>query len=82
MGARHLTLKDRKELAKLYKSGCAISEIAEKLNVHRATVYKELRLGGTGKMDENGRIGYDANKAQQETINNYQRRRVTAGVVE
>lgn len=75
MGKRHLTLKDRAELEALYNKGRGVEEIAAKLNVHRSTVYNELKRGDTGEMDSNGRIGYSAELAQQEIINNYRRRR-------
>ena len=73
MGKRHLTLKDRAELEALYNKGRGVEEIAAKLNVHRSTVYNELKRGDTGEMDSNGRIGYSAELAQQEIINNYRR---------
>ena len=75
MGKRHLTLKDRAELEALYNKGSGVEEIAAKLKVHRSTVYNELKRGDTGEMDSNGRIGYSAELAQQEIINNYRRRR-------
>lgn len=82
MGKRHLTLKDRAELEALYNKGCGVEEIAAKLNVHRSTVYNELKRGDTGEMDSNGRIGYSAELAQQEIINNYRRRRTARAAAE
>lgn len=75
MTKRHLTLKDREKLEVLYKKGHGIEQIAEKLNVHRSTVYNELKRGDTGEMDCNGRIGYSAEAAQQQIIHNYRQRR-------
>ena len=62
---KHLTLQDRRTLEELYAGGCNADEIAEKLGVHRATVYNELKRGDTGEMDDNGRIGYSAETAQR-----------------
>ena len=73
MTKRHLTLKDREEMEALYLKGCSAVKIAERLKVHRATVYNELRRGDTGEMDCNGRIGYSAELAQQRL---YERRRM------
>lgn len=82
MGKRHLTLKDRAELEALYNKGRGVEEIAAKLKVHRSTVYNELKRGDTGEMDGNGRIGYSAELAQQEIINNYRRRRTARAASE
>ena len=82
MGKRHLTLKDRAELEVLYNKGRGVEEIAAKLKVHRSTVYNELKRGDTGEMDSNGRIGYSAELAQQEIINNYRRRRTARAAAE
>ena len=79
MGKRHLTLKDRAELEALYNKGRGVEEIAAKLNVHRSTVYNELKRGDTGEMDS---IGYSAELAQQEIINNYRRRRTARAAAE
>lgn len=82
MGKRHLTLKDRAELEALYNKGSGVEEIAAKLKVHRSTVYNELKRGDAGEMDSNGRIGYSAELAQQEIINNYRRRRTARAAAE
>ena len=54
MCKRHLTLKDRAELEALYNKGRGVEEIAAKLNVHRSTVYNELKRGDTGKWTATG----------------------------
>ena len=66
MSKRHLMLKDRMELERLYGIGFGAAEIATKLKVHR---------GDTGEMDENGRFGYSAELAQQRLLENYRQRR-------
>lgn len=81
MNKRHLTLKDRLELEKLYLSGCGAEEIAAKLKVHRSTVYNELKRGDTGEMDCNGRIGYSAELAQRKVLFNYRQRRAERAAV-
>lgn len=75
MSKRHLMLKDRTELERLYGKGFGAAEIATKLKVHRSTVYNELKRGDTGEMDENGRFGYSAELAQQRLLENYRQRR-------
>ena len=56
MKKRHLELKDREKLERLYAKGRRVEEIAAELKVHRSTIYNELRRGDTGEMDENGRV--------------------------
>jgi IS30 family transposase len=75
LSKRHLMLKDRMELERLYGIGFGAAEIATKLKVHRSTVYNELKRGDTGEMDENGRFGYSAELAQQRLLENYRQRR-------
>ena len=75
MSKRHLMLKDRMELERLYGIGFGAAEIATKLKVQRATVYNELKRGDTGEMDENGWFGYSAELAQQRLLENYRQRR-------
>jgi len=48
---RHLALKDREKLERLYAKGRRVEEIAADLKVHRSTIYNELRRGETGEMD-------------------------------
>lgn len=82
MTRRHLTLKDRENLERLYKKGYSAEKIAAELKVHRSTVYNELKRGDTGKMDCNGRIGYSAEQAQQSIILNYRKRRADRAAAE
>lgn len=65
MNGKRLILKEREELEALYLQGLSVADIAERLQVHRATVYNELKRGDTGKMDCNGRSGYSAELAQR-----------------
>ena len=75
MKKRHLELKDREKLERLYAKGRRVEEIAAELKVHRSTIYNELRPGDTGEMDENGRVKYSALLAQRTTLDNYRQRR-------
>lgn len=65
MNGKYLILKERKELEALYLQGMSVIDIAAKLQVHRSTVYNELKRGDTGEMDCNGRTGYSAELAQR-----------------
>jgi IS30 family transposase len=41
----HLTRKQRYQIEELKQANCAVSCIAKKLNVHRSTIYRELKRG-------------------------------------
>ena len=60
MKNRYLTLESRREIEALYLSGMELASIADSLNVHLATIYRELARGYTGEIDKNGRRGYNA----------------------
>lgn len=45
-GNRRLNYEDRQQIEWLRKKGVRVSEIAETLGVHRATIYNELKRGG------------------------------------
>lgn len=64
MTCRYLTFEDRKSLEALYAEGKELSEIANALGVHLATIYRELTRGNTGKLNSQGRNGYSATTAQ------------------
>lgn len=74
MTKKHLTLQDREKLEALYLDGQRVEQIAEKLSVHRATIYTELKRGYTGEMDRNGRPGYSATIGQRKIYENWVRR--------
>lgn len=83
---KHIVLQDRQEIEALYNAGERPVDIAEKIGVHHATIYNELRRGDTGKIDHNGRIGYSAELAQSRSYNRrrlaQQTRKALAGSVE
>lgn len=46
-GDKRLKYEDRKEIEKMKNDGVRVVAIAEKIGVHRATIYNELKRGGT-----------------------------------
>lgn len=79
-GYRYLTLKDRELLESLYLKGERPQDIADTIDVHVATVYKELKRGYTGELDRNGRKEYSAELAQRCLVQSFkQRGRKTEG---
>lgn len=46
-GNKRLKYEDRKEIEKMKNDGVRVVVIAEKIGVHRATIYNELKRGGT-----------------------------------
>ena len=46
-GDKRLKYEDRKEIEKMKNDGVRVVVIAEKIGVHRATIYNELKRGGT-----------------------------------
>lgn len=58
MTCRYLTFEDRKSIEALYAANTSLVEIASKLGVHLATIYREMTRGSTGELDNNGRSGY------------------------
>lgn len=57
--AKHMTQDDRKVLEARYNAGQSVAGIARAMSFNYSTIYKELKRGDTGKMDANGRAGYD-----------------------
>ena len=54
----------RAEIARLYKAGWKVGDIANAVGLHETSVYRELNRGMTDKLDENGRFEYDIDKAR------------------
>lgn len=71
---KSLQLKDRRTLARLYKRGDRIEDIAKALDVSQNTVYNEIKRGFTGKLDGNQRREYDPDKAQRAIMESLRRR--------
>lgn len=74
MKCKNLTYEDRKKLEKLYAENINFSEIALTLGVHIATIYREIKRGYTGEIDDNGNYCYSAAVAQANTKENLSRR--------
>ena len=67
---KYMTMEDRKVLSEMWAAGERPATIAEKLGVCPDTVYKELKRGYTGELNELSRPAYDPVRGQAE----YQRR--------
>ena len=52
----------RMEIARLYKDGWKVGDIADAVGLHKTSVYRELNRGMTDKLDANGRFEYDIDK--------------------
>lgn len=60
-----LTMEDRKVLAEMWAAGERAAVIAVKLGVCPDTVYKELKRGYTGELNELSRPAYDPVRGRQ-----------------
>lgn len=74
MTCRYLTLEDRRSLEQLYNQGAGLTDIANSLGVHLATIYRELTRGNTGELNAQGREGYSAETAQKAFTESLKRR--------
>lgn len=45
-GNRQLNFMDRQTIEKMYATGVKVLAIADKVGVHRTTIYNELKRGG------------------------------------
>lgn len=59
-----LSLKERRQIEEAYKSGLSVMEIGRIVGRSRGTIYRELKKGYTGELDENMRDGYSAELGQ------------------
>ena len=77
---KYITFADRKQIAELYRSNARPADIAERLGVTTATIYRELKRGetvgedGTPVLDRNQRREYNPVIAQQTVQANFRRR--------
>lgn len=74
INCRYLTFEDRKNLEEQYNTGAELSDIANLLNIHISTLYRELARGDTRELDVNGRSGYSADIAQKAVQESLKRR--------
>ncbi|MBQ6498292.1 MAG: helix-turn-helix domain-containing protein, partial [Ruminococcus sp.] len=56
--------EERKAIEMMYRQNMGAEEIASKLEISAATIYRELQRGNTHITDINGRSGYSAVLAQ------------------
>ena len=52
-------------IEEMYRNGEAPRKIAERIGTTENTIYRELRRGRTGKLDEGQKLEYSAKVAQQ-----------------
>lgn len=71
-----LSYDNRQQLEAMYLNNERPSDIAAKLDVHTATIYKELHCGDTGSLDKNLRSEYSAEIAQRKVSENLKNRGV------
>ena len=62
---KYVSKDNRAIIAERHLCGDRPCDIAERLGVHTATIYRELQRGYTGKLDINNRPAYDPDVAQQ-----------------
>lgn len=71
---RYIDFRDREQIAARYLNGDRVADIAARLGVTTATVYRELKRGETGGLDRNQRREYSPILAQQRVQENFKRR--------
>jgi IS30 family transposase len=71
---KYLTLEDRHEIERRYGAGDRPADIARSLEIHPATIYREIAKGDTGKLDKYQRPEYSAELAQRRVQENLRRR--------
>lgn len=71
---RYLAFADRQLIETMYRGGARALDIAIKLGVHTATIYRELQHGYTGELDQNQRQAYSAEVAERAAQENFKRR--------
>ena len=81
---KYISFSDRKQIAALYQTNARPADIAEKIGVTTATIYRELKRGetvgedGAPVLDRNRRRAYNPVVAQQTVQANCGRRGRTA----
>ena len=81
---KYISFSDRKQIAALYQTNARPADIAEKIGVTTATIYRELKRGetvgedGAPVLDRKRRRAYNPVIAQQTVQANFRRRGRTA----
>ena len=77
---KYISFSDRKQIAALYQTNARPADIAEKIGVTTATIYREVKRGetvgedGAPVLDRNRRRAYNPVIAQQTVQANFGRR--------
>ena len=77
---KYITFADRREISALYQANARPADIAARLGVTTATIYRELKRGetagedGAPVLDRNRRRAYNPVIAQQTVQANFRRR--------
>ena len=77
---KYISFSDRKQIAALYQTNARPADIAEKIGVTTATIYRELKRGetvgedGAPVLDRNRRRAYNPVVAQQKVQASFRRR--------
>lgn len=74
MKCKNLTFADRQRIEELRNKNKSLNAIAAELGVNLATIYREIKRGNTGEIDDNGQYRYSAVVAQANTRENLSRR--------
>jgi IS30 family transposase len=74
MTKKHLTLDDRQVVETMHREGCRPPEIAERVGVNVATIYREFWRGYTGEFTAERRPVYSAAVAENSARLNSQMR--------
>ena len=74
MYGKNLTLEQRQTIERLYAEDVSVYRIAEAIGVTAATVYRDLKRGATGELDNNLNPAYSAELAQMRARKSLRRR--------
>jgi IS30 family transposase len=69
-----LSFTDRQKIAALYSSGERACDIAERIGVSTATVYRDLQRGQAGGLNKNLQQAYSPEAAQRKAQAGFKRR--------
>lgn len=73
-GYSYLTQEQRRKIEEMYAEGWRVVDIAARLQRSASAIYKELKRGSTGELDQQARPKYSADLAQATTKENFRRR--------
>lgn len=73
-GYSYLTQEQRRKIEEMYAEGWRVLDIAARLQRSASAIYKELKRGSTGELDQQARPKYSADLAQAVIQENFRRR--------